>query len=62
MESGATSKAKRCGHQVGVSQQTRRVWSGDKKQSETCNKRLCSSHRFVKGKWPQPFPIIDFGV
>jgi hypothetical protein len=43
---GATSKAKCCGHQVGVSQQTRRVWGGDKKQGETCGKRLCPSCKF----------------
>jgi hypothetical protein len=46
MKFGATSKAKCCGHQVGVSQQTRRVWGGDKKHGETCGKSLGPSHRF----------------
>ena len=41
MEFGATYKAKCCGNQVGVSQQTRRVWGGDKKKGKTCGKRLC---------------------
>jgi hypothetical protein len=41
MEFGATSEVKCCGNQVGVSQQTKRVWSGDKKHGLTCGKRLC---------------------
>jgi hypothetical protein len=45
MEFGATSDAKCCGKQVGVSQQTRQVRGGDKKQGETCGKRICPSHR-----------------
>jgi hypothetical protein len=46
LDPGATSKAKRCGNQVGVPQQARRAQSGDKKQGSTCGKRLCLSHRF----------------
>jgi hypothetical protein len=40
MEFSATSEAKCCGNQVGVLQQIRRVWGGDKKQGETCDKRI----------------------
>jgi hypothetical protein len=38
VEPGATSEAKRCGNQVGVSQQARRVWGGNKKQGSTVEK------------------------
>jgi hypothetical protein len=33
------SKAKRCGKQVGVPQQARRAWIGDKKQGSTYGKK-----------------------
>jgi hypothetical protein len=37
------SQAKCCGNQVGVPQQARRAWGGDKKQGSTSGKRLCPS-------------------
>jgi hypothetical protein len=46
MEFGTTSKEKCCGNKVGVSQQTRRVRGGDKKQGKTCGKMICPSRRF----------------
>jgi hypothetical protein len=39
-------EAKRCGNQVGVSQQPRQVRGGDKKQGSTYGKRIYPSHRF----------------
>jgi hypothetical protein len=39
-------KQKCCGNQVGVPQQARRAWGGDKKQGSTCGKRLFPSRMF----------------
>jgi hypothetical protein len=34
------SETKHCRNQVGVPQQTRRIWSSDKEQSSTCGKDM----------------------